>query len=105
MIGTLIPTKSADLSTYCPIKWENLEPTADDKVKFCSVCTKKVFFCETLSEIEACQKNGNCIAFETYQVICSPPLFRPVKMWQVYGGAGSTAAVAHFKQCQKSKPD
>lgn len=105
MIGKLIPTKPSDLSTYCPVKWEELEPTENEKVKFCSVCAKKVFFCETLSEVEKCQAKGECISFETYIALIKPPVLRPVKMQQIFGGPSSRVAVELFKQCQKSVPD
>jgi len=46
----------------CPKKWENLEPTEREKVRFCNSCRKNVYLCS--SEEEAESYSGVCIALE-----------------------------------------
>jgi hypothetical protein len=31
----------------CPMRWENLRPTADETVRLCETCWRQVFLCRT----------------------------------------------------------
>ena len=46
----------------CPEQWERLTSTASDSARFCHVCTREVFLCETDAEAVAHARAGDCIA-------------------------------------------
>ena len=46
----------------CPKDWNNLQKTSAENVRFCDVCEKKVFFCNTEREAKAHSILGNCVA-------------------------------------------
>jgi hypothetical protein len=46
----------------CPKQWEQLTATDDAKVRFCGVCEKNVFLCESRAELLECTREGRCIA-------------------------------------------
>lgn len=45
----------------CPKQWEELTPTKVPTLRFCSVCQKNVYFCETLEDLK--KNAGRCVAF------------------------------------------
>lgn len=46
----------------CPKRWEDLSPGETPTVRFCGVCSRQVFFCETDEETIAHAQAGDCIA-------------------------------------------
>lgn len=46
----------------CPKRWAELESTKDSHVRFCEVCGKNVYFCQTENEIDQHAKMQHCIA-------------------------------------------
>ncbi len=42
--------------------WEGLQPTADDRVRFCDTCWRHVFLCTTDAEAFYHAMEGHCIA-------------------------------------------
>lgn len=52
----------------CPLMWENLTKTGDEKVRFCGQCERKVYFCENDGEFEKHTRLGECVAVEKGEV-------------------------------------
>jgi len=46
----------------CPQRWEQLAPTAAERVRFCETCSQQVFLCETDEDALAHARAGHCIA-------------------------------------------
>ncbi len=51
----------------CPLEWASLSPTADAKVRDCSVCHQQVRFCGTVEEAAAVASGGGCVAVDLAQ--------------------------------------
>jgi hypothetical protein len=52
----------APLSVECPLQWENLEPTNASDIRFCDVCQRNVFYCETPDRFLEAARQGRCVA-------------------------------------------
>ncbi len=52
-----------DLRTLCQRKWEQLAPTANERVRYCGNCTKAVFALRTFAELSVASAVGRCVAF------------------------------------------
>jgi hypothetical protein len=52
----------APLSVECPLQWDNLEPTEASDIRFCNVCQRKVFYCETPDRFIEAARQGRCVA-------------------------------------------
>jgi len=46
----------------CPQRWEQLVPTAAERVRFCDTCSQEVFLCETDEDALGHARAGHCIA-------------------------------------------
>ena len=46
----------------CPMRWEQLEPTADEAVCVCETCWRQVFLCRTDTEAWYHAMEGHCVA-------------------------------------------
>jgi hypothetical protein len=46
----------------CPERWVNFATTNDDRVRFCSVCSRQVYLCSDDAEVVRHAKLGHCIA-------------------------------------------
>ena len=46
----------------CSAKWEDLEETNDDEIRFCNDCQKEVFFCDSDDTLVALVKLNRCVA-------------------------------------------
>jgi hypothetical protein len=46
----------------CPMRWENLVPTADETVRLCETCWRQVFLCTTDAEARYQAMEGHCVA-------------------------------------------
>ena len=46
----------------CNAKWDDLQDTEDDEVKFCDDCQKEVFFCGSDDELIAQVHLNRCVA-------------------------------------------
>lgn len=51
-----------DFAFKCPKKWEYLEPTDDDSIRYCFSCGQEVFFVKTREELEISRQLRRCIA-------------------------------------------
>jgi uncharacterized protein (TIGR02996 family) len=48
----------------CDRRWENLQTTADQAVRFCDSCRQNVHYCDTIMEARKHAQNGHCIAVD-----------------------------------------
>ncbi|MEN9360305.1 MAG: hypothetical protein RL095_1840 [Verrucomicrobiota bacterium] len=46
----------------CPLKWEALQSTEDDAIRFCDQCREKVYYCATDAETIEHARAGHCVA-------------------------------------------
>lgn len=46
----------------CSARWDDLQETADEYIKFCDDCQKEVFFCESDDELVAQVRLNRCVA-------------------------------------------
>ena len=44
----------------CPLLWQNLAKTEDEKTRFCHTCEKKVTFIESQDELHQAAYSGSC---------------------------------------------
>jgi hypothetical protein len=51
-------------SLNCPEQWQKLEPTDDDKVRFCDKCERKVHLVVNDEELGRAIRMDQCIAWE-----------------------------------------
>ena len=48
----------------CPKQWEQLQPTAEEGVRFCGECRKQVFFCGSIEVAQTHAALGDCVAVD-----------------------------------------
>jgi uncharacterized protein (TIGR02996 family) len=48
----------------CDRRWENLQTTVDQAVRFCDSCRQNVHYCDTIMEARQHAQNGHCIAVD-----------------------------------------
>jgi uncharacterized protein (TIGR02996 family) len=48
----------------CPMKWEQLRPTQDDRVRFCEGCASTVTYFDELDEARRASWSGACVAVD-----------------------------------------
>ncbi len=56
--------ENCEFKFKCPLKWEFLSGTGDEKVRFCGECGRKVFFCENDEELRKHSEIGECVAIK-----------------------------------------
>jgi uncharacterized protein (TIGR02996 family) len=64
----------------CDRRWENLQTTDDQAVRFCEGCRKKVHYCDTITEARRHAERGHCIAIDLGVIRRSEDL-EPRRMW------------------------
>jgi uncharacterized protein (TIGR02996 family) len=52
------------LELVCPMKWEQLAPTAEANVRACGICKKDVTLCTSFVEVVHHTQRGHCVAIE-----------------------------------------
>lgn len=52
----------------CPNKWDALDATPVDGVKYCNTCEKSVYWADNQQELYALAKQNKCIAVNTYKI-------------------------------------
>ena len=48
----------------CPEKWDNLEHTDNESVRFCGSCDKQVFKANDIKSLEKLSKENKCVAYK-----------------------------------------
>ena len=49
----------------CPKRWEQLQPTAEEGVRFCGECRQRVFFCTSIEVAQTHAALDECVAVDT----------------------------------------
>jgi uncharacterized protein (TIGR02996 family) len=49
----------------CPKRWEKLQATGDEKVRYCDTCCKPVFHCDTVAQAQEHAWEGECVAIDS----------------------------------------
>jgi len=55
---------SVNFEFECPMDWGELAPTADENIRHCSACNKKVFFCVDDAAMVEHARRDDCVAGE-----------------------------------------
>jgi len=48
----------------CPKRWELLEKTSDETIRYCDACQQNVYFCDTIQEARDLAANRECVAVD-----------------------------------------
>jgi uncharacterized protein (TIGR02996 family) len=48
----------------CPKRWDKLQLTGAEGIRYCSACRKEVFYCDSLVEARHQAENGHCVAID-----------------------------------------
>jgi len=62
---TNIENCSVRFEFECPKRWEKLQVTGDEKVRYCETCRKPVFHCDTVKEAQQHAWDGECVAIDS----------------------------------------
>jgi uncharacterized protein (TIGR02996 family) len=49
----------------CPLRWERLRVTDDDRVRFCNSCKQEVHHCHSIDEARTEAQAGRCVAVDS----------------------------------------
>jgi hypothetical protein len=56
----------------CPLKWDRLQKSNDDKIRFCEVCQQSVHLCHSFEEVSRHYQLGHCVAIDRPSKKASP---------------------------------
>ncbi len=56
--------RNCKFAYLCSTKWDDLQVTDDDDVRFCNACQKEVYFCYDDYELVSGIHLNRCIAFD-----------------------------------------
>jgi hypothetical protein len=54
--------RNCKFAYLCSAKWEDLQKTDDEEIRFCNACQKEVFFCDSDKTLIAFIKLNRCVA-------------------------------------------
>ncbi len=62
-----VPVENCDLRFryVCPKRWENLEPTDDNRVRHCDTCDQNVYYCRSVADARGRALGGQCVAIDS----------------------------------------
>lgn len=55
---------NCEFSYQCPLDWDSLQDSENEKVKYCDVCNKNVYFAQNQSELNQFAAERKCIAYQ-----------------------------------------
>lgn len=58
----VLPIENCEFMVDCPRRLEELSPTEDPKVRYCSHCKSNVYQCDSLQELNEHRNADHCIA-------------------------------------------
>ncbi len=68
----------------CPMEWGSLAPTQDPTTRYCGVCAKSVFYCDTVDEARNRATSKLCVAIDLVAIRTHDDL-RPVPRLMMVG--------------------
>jgi len=57
-----ITIRNCTFAYKCEMKWDELDETEEDEIKFCKGCQKEVYLCETDEDLTKAIKRNRCVA-------------------------------------------
>lgn len=72
----------------CPLVWENLEKTKNEKIRFCNSCKQNITHVQNNKELDQAIKLGKCVMFQTKDIedltnVKGKPIVKPFVMGKV----------------------
>ena len=55
-----------EFESQCPKTWQSFEMTNESAVRFCTVCKKKVYWCNSPDEIRSFEQIGRCMVVRNF---------------------------------------
>jgi uncharacterized protein (TIGR02996 family) len=62
---TCIENCTVSFRFECPMRWEQLQPTEDQRVRFCDKCLKHVHHCQDVAEAREHAAMAHCVAIDS----------------------------------------
>lgn len=59
-----ISIRNCRFAFKCDKKWDDLDETRNDNIRFCNTCEKEVYFCNDDSELAQNVRLNRCVAFD-----------------------------------------
>ena len=87
----------------CPKKWEQLEPTDDDAVRFCVTCQQRVYFCSSMQEATQPARRDDCVAIATLVVRQEGDFEAATVMGSLDGGVIGFDDTARFTPAEEER--
>lgn len=76
----------------CPLKWDNLEKTDNNNIRFCGSCDKQVFKASDLESFSKFANENKCVAYIESDGV--PPIMgETVPSIPINGGTGSLTSI------------
>lgn len=66
--------RNCEFRFKCSKRWDALQLTADDGVRYCGQCQRTVHYCKTPSELQTAIVNDLCVAVEICETKESEPM-------------------------------
>jgi hypothetical protein len=61
---TTMQLRNCEFAFKCDAKWDDLDVTGEDKIRFCNECEKQVHRCDTDDELVGAIKSNLCVAIQ-----------------------------------------
>jgi hypothetical protein len=61
-MSSKLTIRNCKFAFKCTAKWDDLEETEEEEVRFCNTCQKEVFFCDSDDTLVTFVKLNRCIA-------------------------------------------
>jgi hypothetical protein len=58
-----ISIRNCRFAFKCEMKWDDLNETGDEDIRFCNSCEKEVYFCINDDELTRAVRLNRCVAF------------------------------------------
>jgi uncharacterized protein (TIGR02996 family) len=67
----------------CPKRWEKLQVTDAERVRYCDSCHKNVYHCTSVEEAQEHADRGECVAVDSRVVRTAADLICPTRMMRI----------------------
>jgi hypothetical protein len=59
-----ISIRNCTFAFQCTAKWQQLDETEDEDIRFCNDCQREVYYCFDDDDLARCVKLNRCVAFK-----------------------------------------
>jgi len=63
-MSDVIEIRNCEIRYACPNKWDEMEYTKNDAVRFCSACERHVHLCRTKNDLHHAMIENYCVAIK-----------------------------------------